>query len=102
MAAAPSPGESSRTLIAMLATQASMPPAAARAMQSTARFENLRSIGILLRAKTLAGEFGSWKIFHLAPPSSPPRFCPANLYRPTPPATDLSPTPSPHTHDDSP
>jgi hypothetical protein len=43
-AGAPPPGESSRTLIARVATQASMPAAAASAMQSTARFENLRSI----------------------------------------------------------
>jgi hypothetical protein len=43
-AAAPPPGESSKTLIAMVATQASIPAAAARAMQSTARFENLQNI----------------------------------------------------------
>jgi hypothetical protein len=64
-AAAPLSGESSNTFIAMVATQASMPAAAARAMQSTARFENLRSILILPRSKTTTGEFGSWTICHV-------------------------------------
>src|SRR5882757_2647455 len=67
-------GESSNTFIAMVVTQTSMPAAAARAMQSTARFENLRSILILPRAKTPAGEFGSWTFCRRAAPSSASRF----------------------------
>jgi hypothetical protein len=39
--AAPPSGESINLLIAVVATQISMPAVAARAMQSTARFENL-------------------------------------------------------------
>jgi hypothetical protein len=41
MGSSPLAGESINLLIAVVATQTSMPAAAARAMQSTARFENL-------------------------------------------------------------
>jgi len=64
-AAAPPSGESSKTFIAVVATQTSIPAAAARAMPSTARFENLRSIRSPAAGKNSDGRI--WFLENLSP-----------------------------------